>query len=157
MIVNRATFIEELTELQQIIAQLLAQLRASEAKKLIMHLYQARKQYRVVCDRPNKGTTAIEREITSSYQLAQSLGFKGDFRAWEHLVRIDECEPESNDQHDRSSVCRTGVSFLDESGDSFDVNITTASESSIHRRPFAGGVPATARRPRWRSIRHTDT
>ena len=94
MIVNRATFIEELTELQQTVARLLAQLQASQAKKLIMHLYQARKQYRLVCERPNKGDTAIEREIISSYQLAQSLGFKGDFRAWEHLLRIHECELE---------------------------------------------------------------
>jgi hypothetical protein len=90
MIMNGATIIEELTEVQQTVAQLLAQLQASEAKKLIMHLYQARKQYRLVCERPNKGNTAIEREIISSYQLAQSLGFKGDFRAWEHLVRSHE-------------------------------------------------------------------
>ena len=41
MIMNGATFIEELTEVQQTVAQLLAQLRASEAKKLIMHLYEA--------------------------------------------------------------------------------------------------------------------
>jgi hypothetical protein len=90
MIMNGATIIEELTEVQQTVAQLLAQLRAREAKKLIMHLYQSRKQYRLVCERPNKGNTAIEREIISSYQLAQSLGFKGDFRAWEHLVRSHE-------------------------------------------------------------------
>ena len=108
---NRATIIEKLTEVQQTVAQLLAQLQASEAKKLVMHLYQARKQYRLVCRRPNKGNTAIEREIISSYQVAQNLGFKGDFRAWEHLVRIHECELESNDQHDRSSVCRTGGEF----------------------------------------------
>ena len=108
---NRATIIEKLTEVQQTVAQLLAQLQANEAKKLVMHLYQARKQYRLVCERPNKGNNAIEREIISSYQLAQSLGFKGDFRAWEHLVRIHECELESNDQHDRSSVCRTGGEF----------------------------------------------
>ena len=152
---NRATIIEKLTEVQQTVAQLLAQLQASEAKKLVMHLYQARKQYRLVCERPNKGNTAIEREIISSYQLAQSLGFKGDFRAWEHLVRIHECELESNDQHDRSSVCRTAGEFL--SGDSFDVNITTASESSIHRRPFAESAQVTARRPQSRSIRNTDT
>src|SRR5262245_16408375 len=79
MIINCVTFIDELTEVQQTVAQLLAQLRASEAKKLIIHLYQARKQYRLVCERPNKGNTAIQREIISSYQVAQSLGFKGDF------------------------------------------------------------------------------
>jgi hypothetical protein len=45
----------------------------------VAHLYQARKQYRLVCERPNKGNKAIEREVISSYQVAQSLGFKGDF------------------------------------------------------------------------------
>jgi hypothetical protein len=87
---NRATLIEKLTEVQRMVEQLLAQLRASQADKFVAHLYQARKQYRLVCERPNKGNKAIEREVISSYQIAQSLGFKGDFRAWEHLLRIHE-------------------------------------------------------------------
>ena len=37
-----------------------------------------------------QGQKAIEREVISSYQVAQSLGFNGDFRAWEHLLRIHE-------------------------------------------------------------------
>ena len=84
------TFIETLTEVQQTVGQLLTQLQASEADKFVAHLYQARKHYRIVCDRPNKGNKAIEREVISSYQVAQSLGFNGDFRAWEHLLRIHE-------------------------------------------------------------------
>ena len=52
--------------------------------------YLARKQYRLVGERPNKGNKAIEREVISSYQIAQSLGFQGDFRQWEHLLRIHE-------------------------------------------------------------------
>jgi hypothetical protein len=85
---NRATFIEKLTGVQQTVEPLLAQLQTSEADKFVAHLYQARKQYRLVCERPNKGNKAIEREVISSFQVAQSLGFKGDFRAWEHLLRI---------------------------------------------------------------------
>ena len=87
---NRATFIEKLTEVHRNVEQLLAQLEASEHDKFVAHLYQARKQYRIVCERPNKGNKAIEREIISSYQIAQSLGFNGDFRAWEHLLHIHE-------------------------------------------------------------------
>ena len=87
---NRATFIEKLTEVQRTVEQLLAQLQSSEADKFAAHLYQARRQYRVVSERPNKGNKAIEREIISSYQIAQSLGFNGDFRAWEHLLHIHE-------------------------------------------------------------------
>ena len=87
---NRATFIERLTEVQRTVEQLLSQLQSTEADKFVAHLYQSRKQYRLVCERPNKGNKAIEREIISSYQVAQSLGFNGDFRAWEHLLRIHE-------------------------------------------------------------------
>jgi hypothetical protein len=72
------------------IEQLLTQLQASEHDKFVAHLYRARKQYRLVCERPNKGNKAIERELLSRYQIAQSLGFNGDFRAWEHLLRIHE-------------------------------------------------------------------
>jgi hypothetical protein len=68
--------------------KLLDQLQASEADKFVGHLYHARRQYRPVCERPNKGNKAIEREVISSYQIAQSLGFNGDFRAWEDLVRF---------------------------------------------------------------------
>ena len=87
---NRATFIEKLTEVRRTVDHLLAQLQASDHDRFVAHLYQARKQYRLVCERPNKGNKAIEREIISSYQVAQSLGFNGDFRAWEHLLRIHE-------------------------------------------------------------------
>jgi hypothetical protein len=87
---NRATFIEKLTAVQQHVEQLLAQLQTSEADKFVAHLYQARKQYRLVSERPNKGNKAIEREVIGSFQVAQSLGFMGDFRAWEHLLRIHE-------------------------------------------------------------------
>jgi hypothetical protein len=45
----------------------------------------SRRKYRRTCERPNKGNKAIERDVLSRYQVAQSLGFNGDFRAWEHL------------------------------------------------------------------------
>jgi hypothetical protein len=87
---NRATFIETLAEVQRNVQQLLDQLQASEADKFVGHLYHARRQYPLVCERPNKGNKAIQREIISSYQVAQSLGFNGDYRAWEHSLRILE-------------------------------------------------------------------
>jgi hypothetical protein len=68
-----------------VLSKLLALVEWGEADKFVAHLYQVE-----ACERPNKGNTAIEREIISSYQVAQSLGFNGDFRAWEHLLRIHE-------------------------------------------------------------------
>ena len=50
---------------------------------------QSRREYRLVCDAQTR-EHAIEREIIASYQIAQSFGFRGDFRAWEHLLRIHE-------------------------------------------------------------------
>jgi hypothetical protein len=49
-----------------------------------------RLRFFLVSERPNKGNKAIGREVISSYQIAQSIGFKDDFRAWEHLLRIHE-------------------------------------------------------------------
>jgi hypothetical protein len=87
---SRTALIEQLKATQDTIGKLLTLLESSEPDKFVAHLYQARKQYRLVCERPNKGNKAIEREVISSYQIAQSFGFNGDFRAWEHLLRIHE-------------------------------------------------------------------
>ena len=87
---NRAAVIEQLRATQETLSKLLALLESSEADKFAAHLYQSRRHYRRTCERPNKGNKAIEREVISSYQVAQSLGFNGDFRIWEHLLRIHE-------------------------------------------------------------------
>jgi hypothetical protein len=87
---NRAAVIEQLKTTRQTLDKLLTLLESSEADKFVAHLYQARKHYRLICERPNKGNKVIEREVLASYQIAQSLGFHGDFRAWEHLLRIQE-------------------------------------------------------------------
>jgi hypothetical protein len=79
-----------LRQTQETLAKLLALLEAGETDKFAAHLYQARPQYRRVSERPNKGNKSTEREVLSTYQVAQSLGFHGDFRAWEHLLRIHE-------------------------------------------------------------------
>jgi hypothetical protein len=85
---NRAAVIEQLKAARETLTKLLALLESSEIDKFAAHLYQSRIQYRRTSERPNKGNKAIEREVISSYQVAQSFGFNGDFRAWEHLLRI---------------------------------------------------------------------
>ena len=86
---NRAAVIEQLNATQETISNL-AFLESGEADKSAVHLYQAQKHYRLVCERSNTGNKAIEREVISTYQIAQGWGFKGDFRAWEHLLRIHD-------------------------------------------------------------------
>jgi hypothetical protein len=87
---NRDTFIEKLTQVQQTVEQLLAQLEASEHDKFAAHLYRSRREYRFACDRAGKGGKQIERCVISTFQVAESMGFKGDFRQWEHLLRIGD-------------------------------------------------------------------
>jgi hypothetical protein len=81
---------------------LLALLEALERDKFAAHLYLSRQQYRRISERPNKGNKAIDREVISSYQVAQSLGFNGDFRAWEHLLRNSRVTAQSARERKRS-------------------------------------------------------
>jgi hypothetical protein len=76
--------------MQHTVEQLLAQLKASEHDKFAAHLYQAPREYRHVSERPGKGNKAVERCVISTFQIAESMGFKGEFRQWEHLLRIGE-------------------------------------------------------------------
>jgi hypothetical protein len=88
--VNRATFIEKLTEVEHTVEQLLAQLQASEHDKFAAHLYQARREFRHISERPGKRNKAVERCVISTFQVAESLGFKGEFLQREHLLRVGE-------------------------------------------------------------------
>ena len=85
---HRTAFIEKLTEVQRTVEQLLAELQTSQHDRFAAHLYRSRREYRSACERAGKGGKQIERCVISSFQLAESMGFKGDFRQWEHLLRI---------------------------------------------------------------------
>ncbi len=39
---------------------------------------------------PNSDTTEIQRCVIASFRFAESMGFKGDFRQWEHLLLIGD-------------------------------------------------------------------
>jgi hypothetical protein len=47
-------------------------------------------EYRSACERAGKGGQQIERRVISTFQIAESMGFKGDFRQWEDLLRIGD-------------------------------------------------------------------
>ena len=87
---HRETFIEKLTEVQQTVEQLLAQLQATEHDKFAAYLYRSRREYRSVCQRAGKSGKQIERCVISTFQVAERLGFKGDFRQWQELLRIGD-------------------------------------------------------------------
>jgi hypothetical protein len=43
-----------------------------------------------LCPFPGKGGKQIERCLISTFQVAESMGFKGDFRQWQELLRIGD-------------------------------------------------------------------
>jgi len=76
--------------MRQTVDQLLTELHTSEHDKFAAHLYRPRKEYRSACDRSGKGGKPIERCLISTFRVAESQGFKGDFRQWQELVRIGD-------------------------------------------------------------------
>jgi hypothetical protein len=87
---HRDTFIAKLTEIRQNVEQLLSQLQASEHDRFVSHLYRSRREYRSACERAGKSGRQIERCLISTFQVAESMGFKGDFRQWQELLRIGD-------------------------------------------------------------------
>ena len=87
---HRETFIAKLTEIQQTVEQLLSQLQASEHDKFAAHLYRSRREYRSGCDNSGKSGKPIERCLIWTFRVAESMGFQGDYRQWEHLLRIGD-------------------------------------------------------------------
>jgi hypothetical protein len=87
---HRETFIAKLSEIRQTVDQLLTQLQLSEHDKFAAHLYRSRREFRSACDRSGKSGKPIERCVISTFRVAKSLGFKGDYRQWEELLRIGD-------------------------------------------------------------------
>jgi hypothetical protein len=63
---NRAAVIEQLKATQHVLNKLLALLQSSEADKFVAHLYQARKQYRLVCERRTKATRQLSAKLSQA-------------------------------------------------------------------------------------------
>jgi hypothetical protein len=87
---HRDAFIAKLAEVQGTVSQLLAELQASEHDKFATHLYRSRKEYRSACARSGKSGKPIERCVISTFRVAESISFQGEFRTWEHLLRIGD-------------------------------------------------------------------
>ena len=64
---RRETSIEKLTEVQQTVEQLLAQLRVSKHDKSAAHLCRSRTEYLSVCQRAGKSGKQMEWSVISSF------------------------------------------------------------------------------------------
>ena len=63
---------------------------ASEHDKFAAHLYRSRREYRLACDHSGKSGKQIERCLISTFKVAETIGFKGDYRQWQELLRIGD-------------------------------------------------------------------
>jgi hypothetical protein len=84
---KRAAVIEQLKQTQDNLAKLLALSKPARQTSLPRTFINPADNTAAPA---NKGNKAVEQTVLSTYQVAQSLGFNGHFRAWEHLLRIHE-------------------------------------------------------------------
>ena len=75
--------------MQRTVEQLLSQLQASEHDKFAAHFI-GREGNIGQLARARKSGKPIERCVISSFRVADGIGFKGDFRQWEHPLRIGD-------------------------------------------------------------------
>jgi hypothetical protein len=75
-----------------VLEKLLALLQSSplEPDRFVSHLYQSRREYRRTGETAGKSGKSIERCVIATFRIAESLGFKGDCRQWEDLLRIGD-------------------------------------------------------------------
>jgi hypothetical protein len=90
--VNTRLLLEQLKETMASTERLHALLQSilAERDRFVAHLYQSRREYRRASETAGKSGKRIERCVISTFQIAESLGFRGDFRQWEHLLQIGE-------------------------------------------------------------------
>ena len=87
---NRAALIDQIQQARETLEKLLVLLAPVERDRFVSHLYQSRREYRRTCETAGKSGKQIERCVIATFQIAQSMGFKGEFREWEHLLRIGD-------------------------------------------------------------------
>ena len=77
---NRAALIERIQEARKTLEKLLTPLQSApvERDRFVSHLYQSRRVVSADLRRAGKGGKQIERCLISTFQMAESMGFKGD-------------------------------------------------------------------------------
>jgi len=89
---NRTALIDQIQQARETLEKLLPLLQSTpvERDRFVSHLYQSRREYRRTCETAGKSGKEIERCVIASFRVAESRGFKGEFRQWEELLRIGD-------------------------------------------------------------------
>lgn len=77
-------------EAQQVLGALGAEIADAQSKRdrFSALVFRSRVQYRAAVETATKSGKRIERVVRTSYIEAQEMGFRGDFRIWEHLLML---------------------------------------------------------------------
>jgi hypothetical protein len=76
--VNRAALVDQIEQARET----LLQSAPVERDRFVSHLYQSRRAYRRACETAGKSGKQIERCVIAS------MGFKGESRQWQDLLRM---------------------------------------------------------------------
>ncbi len=81
---NRAALIDQIHQARETLEKLLTLLQSTpvERDRFVSHLYSSRRAYRRACETAGKSGKQIERCVIASFQIAESMGFRGKFRQW---------------------------------------------------------------------------
>ena len=87
---NRGALIAQIEQARGTLEKLLTLLQSApvERDRFVSHLYQSRREHRGTCETAGKSGKQIERCVIARFRIAESMGFKGEFRQWEDLLRI---------------------------------------------------------------------
>ena len=86
---NRATLIEQIAEARTALEKLLTLLNLRPSRPIGLLLISIDPGgNRRACETAGKSGKQIERCVISSFQIAERMGFKGDFRRWEDLCGL---------------------------------------------------------------------
>ena len=82
--------IDQIQQARETFEKLLTRLRTAPVgrDRFVSHLYQSRREYRRACETAGKSGKQIERSAISTFRIAWSVGFKGEFRQREHLLAL---------------------------------------------------------------------
>ena len=89
---NRSALNVQIQRTRAALEKLLTVLESApvERDRFVSHLYQSRRDFRRTCETAGKSGKQIERCVISTFRIAESMGFRGNFRQWEHLLRIGD-------------------------------------------------------------------
>jgi hypothetical protein len=81
---NRTVLIDQIHRARETLEKLLALLQSApvERDRFVSQLYPAQSDYRRTCETARKSGKQIAWCAIASFQITESLGFKGEFRQW---------------------------------------------------------------------------